>query len=152
MRVRGTPRKLSPGQTVYVHPGAFPPGAISYIGTQSRYLVKLFVGCSGFSKFELKGRSQNLDQFFTCCCGLVSQSCLTLCNPMDRSPQRSSVNGFFRQEYQSGLPCPPPGDLPNPGIKLGSPALQVDSLPAELPGKPLHYVENNINLKIISRI
>ena len=37
--------------------------------------------------------------------------------------------GFFRQEYWSGLPFPPPGDLPNPGIKSESPALQVDSLP-----------------------
>ena len=44
--------------------------------------------------------------------------------------------GFCRQEYWSRLPCPPPGYLPGPGIKLGSPALQVDSLSAELPGKP----------------
>ena len=43
---------------------------------------------------------------------------------------------FSRQEYWSGLPCPSPGDLPNPGIKSGSPALQVDSLPSEPPGKP----------------
>ena len=43
---------------------------------------------------------------------------------------------FSRQEYWSGLPCPPPGDLPNPGIKPKSPALQVDSLPSEPPGKP----------------
>ena len=42
--------------------------------------------------------------------------------------------GFSRQEYWSGLPCPPPRDLPNPVIELGSPALQVDSLPSELPG------------------
>ena len=35
--------------------------------------------------------------------------------------------GFSRQEYCSGLPCPPPGDLPDPGIELRSPALQVDS-------------------------
>ena len=34
------------------------------------------------------------------------------------------------------MPCPPPGDLPSPGIKLGSPALQADCLPAEPPGKP----------------
>ena len=33
---------------------------------------------------------------------------------------------------------PSPGDLPDPGIELGSPALQVDSLPAELPGKPIY--------------
>jgi len=37
--------------------------------------------------------------------------------------------GFSRQEYWSGLPFPSPGDLPNPGIELKSPALQVDSLP-----------------------
>ena len=39
--------------------------------------------------------------------------------------------GFSRQENWSGLPCPPPGDLPNPGIEPRSPALQVDSLPSE---------------------
>ena len=44
---------------------------------------------------------------------------------------------FSRPEDWSGLPRTPPGDLPNPAIKLGSPALQVDSLPAEPPGKPL---------------
>ena len=35
--------------------------------------------------------------------------------------------GFSREEYWSGLPCPPPGDLPDPGIKPRSPELQVDS-------------------------
>ena len=44
--------------------------------------------------------------------------------------------GFSRQEYWSGFPCSPPADLPDPGIDLGSPALQVDSLLAELPRKP----------------
>ena len=44
--------------------------------------------------------------------------------------------GFSRREYWSGLPYPPPGDLPNPGIEPRSPVLQLDSLPAELPGKP----------------
>ena len=43
---------------------------------------------------------------------------------------------FSRQEYWSGLPCLPPGDLPNPGIKPESPTLQADSLSTELPGKP----------------
>ena len=42
--------------------------------------------------------------------------------------------GFSRQKYWSGLPSP--GDIPNPGIEPGSPALQADSLPSELPGKP----------------
>ena len=43
---------------------------------------------------------------------------------------------FSRQEYWSGLPCPPPGDLTNPGIESRSPALQEASLAAKLPGKP----------------
>ena len=45
--------------------------------------------------------------------------------------------GFSRQEYWSGLPCPPPGDLPNPGIEPRFPVLQVNSLPAEPPRKSL---------------
>ena len=44
--------------------------------------------------------------------------------------------GFSRQEYWVRLPCPLPGDLPNPGIEPRSPALQVDSLPSEPAGKP----------------
>ena len=39
------------------------------------------------------------------------------------------------QEYWSGLPCLPPGDLPNPGMAPWSPVLQMDSLPSEQPGK-----------------
>ena len=45
--------------------------------------------------------------------------------------------GLSRQEHCSGLPCPPAGDLPNPGVEPRSPAMQVDSLPSEPPGKPL---------------
>ena len=55
---------------------------------------------------------------------LVTQSCLTLCNPMDCSPPGSSVLGRM---YWTGLPFPSPGDLPNPGMEPGSPALQGDS-------------------------
>ena len=44
--------------------------------------------------------------------------------------------GFSGQNYWSGLPFPSPGDLPDPGIKPSSPALQADSLPSEPPGKP----------------
>ena len=43
---------------------------------------------------------------------------------------------FSRQEHWSGLPFPSPGDLPNPGMELRSPALQADSSPAEPQGKP----------------
>ena len=52
-------------------------------------------------------------------CAKLLQSCLTLCHPMDCIPPGSSVMGFSRKEYWSGLPCPP-GDLPKPGIKLVS--------------------------------
>ena len=47
--------------------------------------------------------------------------------------------GFSRHEYWSGLPCPPPGDLSDPGIEpvsLASPELQVDTFTAEPQGKP----------------
>ena len=47
---------------------------------------------------------------------------------------------FSKQEYWSGLPRPPPGDLPNSGIKPRFPALQADSLPAEPLGKPVQYI------------
>ena len=63
---------------------------------------------------------------------LVSQTCLTLCNPMDCSPPGSST----RQEYWSGLPFPFPGGLSNPGIKPGSLASQADSLPLSHQGSP----------------
>ena len=89
---------------------------------------------------------------------LLQNSCLG--NPMDRGTWRATVHGvakswtrlfvtpwsvdhqaplskgFSRQEYWRGLPCPPPGDLSDPGIEPLSPALQVDSLSSEPPGKP----------------
>ena len=53
----------------------------------------------------------------------VAQSCPTLCDPVDCSPPGSSVHGFSRQEYWSGLPFPFPGDLPNPGIEPRFPSV-----------------------------
>ena len=53
----------------------------------------------------------------------AAQSCLTLCNPMAVACQDPLSMGFSRQEYWSGLPFPSPGDLPDPGIESGSPAL-----------------------------
>ena len=67
-----------------------------------------------------------------------TQSCPTLCDPMDYSLPGSSVHeGFLRQEFWSGLPFPSPEDLPNPGIEPGSPALQADSLLSEPRGNSL---------------
>ena len=58
--------------------------------------------------------------------GRVSSAQLppTLCHPMGCSPQDSWSRGFSRQEYCSGLPPPPPGDLPSPGIEPASPPSQ----------------------------
>ena len=68
---------------------------------------------------------------------LVAQSCLTHCDPMDDGLPGSSV-GFSRREHWSGfaIPFSSPEDLPDPGIKLQSPALQTDSFPSEPPWKP----------------
>ena len=56
--------------------------------------------------------------------------------PWTVAHQASPSMGFSRQEYWSGWPIPSPADLPDPRIKLGAPALQADSLPTELLGKP----------------
>ena len=61
--------------------------------------------------------------------------------------------GFSRQEYWSGFSFPSPEDLPDPGIKPGSPALQADALPSELPGKWLtshYFIINNENNEDLS--
>ena len=57
----------------------------------------------------------------------VIQSCLILCDPVDCSPPGSSVYGILQARILEKAAIPFPGDLPNPGIKLKSPALQADS-------------------------
>ena len=66
----------------------------------------------------------------------VTQSCPTLVTPWTVAGQVPLSMGFSRQEYWGGLPFPSPGDLPSPGIKSMSPALQADSLPTEQGEKP----------------
>ena len=66
---------------------------------------------------------------------LVTKSCPTLATPWTVACQSPLSMGFSRKECQSGLPCPPPGDLPNPETECRSLALQADSLPSEPPGK-----------------
>ena len=79
-----------------------------------------------------------------------AQSCLTLCDPMDCVAHEPPLSmEFSRQESWRGLPLPSPGDLPNSGIKLGSPALQADSLPSEQPGKQRAH-EYSLFLQILS--
>ena len=108
---------------------------------------------------------------FLCAC-FITKMCLTLCDPVDYSlpvytsllcvlscfshvrlsvtswtvaRQAALSMGFSRQEYWSGLPFPSPGDLPDPGIEPGTPALQADSLLSELPGKQIciEYLPND---------
>ena len=69
-----------------------------------------------------------------CVCSVVS-SCLTVYNPMDCSPPGALSVRFPRQEYWSGLPFPPPGNLPNPGIKPASPASPALCVPLSHSGK-----------------
>ena len=64
----------------------------------------------------------------------VAQLYLTLCDPVDHQAPLSVE--FSRPEYWSGWPVPSLRELPNPGIKPKSPALLVDSLPAEPQGSP----------------
>ena len=78
------------------------------------------------------------------CCCLVTESCPVLCDGKDCSSHQAPLPmGFSRQEYWSGLPCPPPGDLPDPVIKPMSPvtpALAGGFFTTEPPGKPHLYV------------
>ena len=83
---------------------------------------------------------------------LIAQSCPILATPWTIACQAPLFMGFPRQEYQNGLPFPPPGDLSNPGIKPSSPVspvLEAESLAAEPPGKPLlqDYVLAKTKLK-----
>ena len=71
--------------------------------------------------------------------GLVAKSCLTLATPWIVTYPAPLSMGFSRQKYWSGLPLPSPRDLPDPGIELGSPALQADTSLTELGGKPSKY-------------
>ena len=65
------------------------------------------------------------------------QSCLTLCQTVTHEAPLSM--GFSRQDYWSRLPFLSPGDLPDPGIKPRSPALQAEALTSKPPGKPKEW-------------
>ena len=78
-----------------------------------------------------------------CVCVCVYAVASVLCQLF--ACQASLSMGFSSQEYQSGLPCLPPGDLPDPGIKptsLAAPAFQGDSLPLS------HWEKPNLNFRL----
>ena len=96
-----------------------------------------------------KNYSQFLGHAKTVC--MYAQSCPTLCNPMDCSHQSPLSMRLSQQEYWSGLSFPPPGDLPNPGIKPESPvasALQADSLPLSHLGSPRRQTKCELQLSL----
>ena len=75
----------------------------------------------------------------------VSQSCPTLCDPMDYSLPGSFVHGILQARLHEWVAVPFSRGFPSTGIEPGSPALQVDSLPAERPGKSKYGEEGNGN-------
>ena len=84
----------------------------------SLYISYSFLGCQ-------------IVNFILLCVKLLSHVQL-FASPWTVACQAPLSMGFSRQKYWSGLPFPSPGNLPNPGIKPRSPALQADSLPSEL--------------------
>ena len=68
------------------------------------------------------------------CCAVLSHSVVSLCDPWTIACRAPLSMGLSRQAYWSELSCPPPGNLPNLGIKPRSPKLQADSLPSLFPG------------------
>ena len=108
----------------------------------TEYLLCIKLGLSAYtlrygslSHWLVKAESQGWTQ--SCCCAVLSCSVVSdSLWPHGLQPARLLCPwGFSRQEYWSGLPCPLPGDRPNPGMEPRSPALQVDFLPSEPPGK-----------------
>ena len=102
-------------------PGSLVPGIL-----QARTLEWVAISFSNARKWKVKVKSPSP-------IGLLA-------TPWTVAYQAPPSMGFPRQEYWSGLPFPSPGDLPNPGIEPGSPALQADALPSEPPRKP-NFVE-----------
>ena len=74
--------------------------------------------------------------FLRLCLCLLTQSCLTLCNPMDCSPPASSVHGISQARILEWVAIPFSRDLPDPGIESRYSVLQVDSLPSRYQWSP----------------
>ena len=77
------------------------------------------------------------------------QSCRLFATLWAIAHQAPLSMGFSRQAYGSGLPCPPPGDLPNPRVEPHVSQQQAGSLPLVLPGKPYNIISTCIKYNII---
>ena len=121
------------------------PGASVHGILQARILEWVIIAFSRGSSWprDWTRVSHNAGRFFTVWvtnAGLSSSVMSNSLRPHGLQPTRFLCPwGFSRQEYWSELPCPPPGDLPIPGIEPTSPALRVDSLQTEPPGKRLKH-------------
>ena len=98
-------------------------------------------------KLDLENEEEPESKLPTSIGGLVAKSSLTLVTPWTVACLAPLSMGFSRQEYWSGLPFTSPEDLPDPGIKTGSPPFQADSLPTELhlilakrPRSDIHWI------------
>ena len=82
---------------------------------------------------------------WVCTVCLVAQLCLTFRDPMDHRLPGSLSMGILQTRILEWV-APPPGDLPNPGIKPRAPAMQVDSLSSQPPGKPKNTGVGSLSL------
>ena len=91
----------------------------------------------GITNFQIFYLNRKHEAMFYLCCTVLSHSIMSnsLWHHGLQLIRLLCQWGFSKQEYWSGLPCPPPGDLPNPWIESRSPALQADSLWSEPSGK-----------------
>ena len=116
----------------------------------------------GEGKWEISARSPTGFQTHTqvppnemytdthvCACMLSLQSCLTLCDPMDCSPQGSSVHGILQTRILEWVVIPFSRNFPDPGIKPRSPAMQADSLPQSHGQRTNHPKPDNLTLLIM---
>ena len=94
---------------------------------------------------EMAGSHHQLDDSCAVLC-LVTFSSLRLCGLY--CARLPCPWGVSRQEYLRGLPCPPPGNLPNPGIEPRSPTLWADSLLSEPPEKPKNTGVGSLSLPL----
>ena len=106
---------------------------INQCGAWRKRLVFKFINVQLFTLYQSLLCSEETS---LCCAVLGGFSQVQLSATPRTAARQPRLPMWFSKQGGGGLPCPPPGDLPNPGIEPRSPALQADSLPSEPPGKP----------------
>ena len=123
-----------------VNPGCFPYFKVNWLISSLNYIynVNFPLPCNIIYRFWRLGCGTSMGRgiLYSACAQLLSHVWL-FTTPWTVAHQAPLSMEFSRQEYWSGLPVPSPGDVPDPGIKPRSPALQADSLPSEPQGKSI---------------